>query len=142
MKNWISVIILLLAFSLSGCNSDGKSDKEESYDYSESNAELNAELKAKIGDWLKQGVECYGVLVALDGDGLPQVGMPIRAKVIRIKKDQIKMKSLDNVNFGPQKGCTKMGIASGETWWEKDGDLFQTEEEAKAFLRKLGILSE
>ncbi len=142
MKKGVTVITLLFVFLLSGCNSEGKSEKEVTYDYEESNVELNADLKAKIGDWIKQGVECYGVLVAIDTDGLPQVGMPIKAKVIRIKKDQIKMKSLENVNFGPQKGCTKMGIASGETWWEKDGDLFQTKEEAETFLRQLGILSE
>ncbi len=141
MKKLISVVILLFAFSLSGCNSKGKSDKEVTYEYQEVDVDLNAELKARIGSWAKQGIECYGVLVALDGDGLPRVGMPIKAKIVRIKKDQIKMKSLANVNFGPQQGCTKMGISSGETWWETEGDLFQTKEEAEAFLNQLGILS-
>lgn len=140
MKKGVTIITLLLALSFIGCNTNGKSDNEESYNYSETNAELNPELKAKLGDWVKQGVECYGVLVALNTEGIPQVGKPIRAKVIRIKKDQIKMKCLENVSFGPQEGCSKMGIASGETWWEKEGDLFQTEEEALAFLRKKGIL--
>lgn len=142
MKKGLSVIALLFVFLLIGCNSDGKSDKGVIYDYDDSDTELSDELKAKIGDWVKVGVECYGVLVSIDGEGLPQVGMPLRAQVIRIRKDEIKMKSLENVMFGPQEGCTKMGISSGETWWEKEGDLFQTKEEAEEFLRKLGILEE
>ena len=142
MKKWISIFVLLLVIAISGCNSGGKSDKETIYEYSEPNIELNAALKAKIGDWAKKGVECYGIILAVDSDGLPEMGLPIKAKITRIKENKLKMKALEKINLGPKEGCSKMGIAYGETWWETDGDLFQTKEEAEKFLRQQGLLVE
>ncbi len=140
MKKWISVIALLVAITISGCNSGNKSEKTATYDYKEPNVEMSAALKAKIGDWAKKGIECYGVVVAVDKNGIPQHGLPVKAKIIRIKKDEIKMKAMESVNIGPKEGCNQMGMSYGETWWEKDGDLFQTKEKAEAFLRKQGLL--
>jgi len=142
MKKWISVIALLLVVAISGCNSEGGSKEESSYEYEEPSTELNAELKAKIGDWAKEGVECYGVLVAIDASGIPQYGMPIKAKIVRMKASKIKMKALESVNMGPKEGCSKMGMSYGESWWEVEGELFQTKEEAEAYLRKQGLLRE
>jgi len=142
MKKWISVIALLLVVAISGCNSEGGSKEEASYEYEEPSTELNAELKAKIGDWAKEGVECYGVLVAIDASGIPQYGMPIKAKIAKIKASKIKMKALESINMGPKEGCSKMGMSYGESWWEVEGELFQTREEAEAYLRKQGLLRE
>lgn len=141
-KKWISIFVLLLVIAINGCNSGGKSDKETIYEYSEPNIELNAALKAKIGDWAEKGVECYGIILAVDSNGLPEMGLPIKAKIIRIKENKLKMKALEKVNLGPKEGCSKMGIAYGETWWETDGDFFQTKEKAEKFLRQQGLLME
>ena len=142
MKKLILVLNLLLVIAISGCNSEGKSGEETTYEYSAPNTELNAELKAKIGDWAKKGVECYGIIVAVNSAGLPEKGLPIKAKIIRIKENKLKIKALEKVNLGPKEGCTKVGIAYGETWWETDGDLFQTKKEAEEFLRQQGLLVE
>ncbi len=142
MKKCISVFTLLLVIAISGCNSGGESNEEASYEYEGPSTELNAELKAKIGDWAENGVECYGVLVAIDGNGFPQYGMPIKAKIVQIKASKIKMKALESINMGPKEGCSKMGMSYGESWWETDGELYQTKEEAEAYLRKQGLLKE
>lgn len=140
MKKWISAVILLFAVCITACNSKGGGENEASYEYQAPSNELNAELKAKIGDWAKTGVECYGVIVALDGNGIPQYGLPVKAKIVRIKPDKIKMKAMESINIGPKEGCSKMGMSYGETWWEEEGDLFRTKEEAENFLRKQALL--
>lgn len=142
MKTWKSALLIMLVFGLGACNSGTNSQENKTYDYVETTTELNPVLKARIGDWAKKGVECYGVVVTLDAEGVPQNGLPVKAKIIRIEKDQIKMKALENISLGEEQGCSKMGISSGETWWETDGDLFQTREEAEQFLRKKGLFDE
>lgn len=134
--------MLLLVIAISGCNSEGKSAEEATYEYEGPSTELNAELRAKIGDWAKEGVECYGILVAIDATGIPQYGLPIKAKIVRIKASKIKMKAAESVNMGPKEGCSEMGMSYGESWWEVDGDLFQTKEGAEAYLSKQGLLKE
>ena len=142
MKKWISVIALFVVVAISGCNSDGESSEEATYDYEGPSTELNAELRSKIGDWAVNGVECYGVLVAIDGTGIPQYGLPIKAKIVKIKANKIKMKAVESVNMGPKEGCSKMGMSYGESWWEIEGDIFQTLEEAEAYLSKQGLLKD
>lgn len=137
MKKGISIFILVLTIAISGCNSPG--EENVTYEYNAADTELSAELRAKIGDWAQEGVDCYGVVVGLDANGISQNGVPVKAKIVRIKKDKIKMKALETINIGPEEGCSKMGITYGQTWWELEGDLFQTIEEAEVFLRELGL---
>ena len=54
----------------------------------------------------------------------------IKALVVIIQKDKIKMKALEDISMAPKIDCSKMGISKGQTWWELEGDLFQTKEEA------------
>lgn len=112
------------------------------YEYEEESVELNAELKGKIGDWIEEGVVCYGCVVALDENKRPTDGKPVKSKVIQIKSDGVKLKALQSVSvgIGEQHGCTKMGITRGDTWWETEGDIFKTEEEAEAYLKQNGLL--
>ncbi len=140
MKRWMSAILMMAIVTFTACNSGKKVEENATYTYEEPSTELNEVLKAKIGDWAKEGVECYGIIVAIDQNGIPQNGFPIKAKIIRIKSDKIKMKALEAVNIGPKEGCSKMGMSYGETWWEEEGDLFQTLEEAEAYLKKQGLL--
>ncbi len=64
----------------------------------------------------------------------------MKAKVTTILSDSIKMKALEAVSLAEVKGCTKMGLAKGETWWETEGDLFKTREEALKWLGDRGLL--
>lgn len=136
------MISLVLLVAISGCNSEGEAKEEATYEYKAPSTELNAELRARIGDWAVNGVECYGVLVAIDGSGIPQYGIPIKAKIVKIKANKIKMKAVESINLGPKEGCSKMGMSYGATWWEVEGELFLTKEEAEGYLRKQGLLKE
>ena len=69
-------------------------------------------------------------------------GKPVKARVIDFRNNGIEMKSLENVSLVRLKGCTKMGISLGETWVEKEGELFATREEAENYLKKKNLLME
>lgn len=131
---YLAVVFIL---SLFACNSSKKSKQIEQYDYTEEKVELSDHLKSRIGDWIEEGVICYGLVVMSDMDGIIRAAKPIKAKVIFLYNDKIKMKALEDVSVAPKEGCNKMGISKGETWMEKRGDLFKTEEEAISFAKTM-----
>ncbi len=140
VKNFILLLSAMIIFT--ACNRNKESGNEVIYHYEEEVAELSPELKARIGSWAEEGVICYGCVVSVDEFGNYIIGKPVKAKIIRIKNDSLKMKALENVSVaeGEIEGCTKMGLARGETWWETEGDIFQTKEEAEAYLEEQGLL--
>ena len=85
---------------------------------------------------------CYGCVVALDENKNPIEGKPVKVKIIQIRSDALELKSLQNVSvgIGETHGCTKMGISKGEKWWETEGDIFKTKEEAESFLKQKGLM--
>jgi len=101
---------------------------------------LNPELQAKIGSWLKKDTECYGIVVGYFADG-STLGKSVKCRVVGIKPDKIKMKTIESVSLLPGEGCDKMGLAYGDTWWEEEGDIFRTRDEADAYLREKGWYS-
>ena len=127
-----SVIVLFIS-----CNSSHKPKPDKTYEYVEETAELNDVLKQKIGDWAEKGVICYGIIVLQNSDGIIKNGAPVKSMILRIKSDSIKMKSLEDINLSEVSGCNKLGISRGTTWWETEGDLFKTREEAVVFLSKI-----
>ena len=140
-------IFTILVFSIfliifTGCNSNrSKADNSKNtYTYVEKKVELTGVLKQKVGNWAKEGEVCYGVVVATNSKGKAEYGKPVKAKIIKIESDRIKMKSLEDIDLGEKKGCSKLSFSSGITWWEKDGDLFKTKGEAISFLKKKGLL--
>jgi hypothetical protein len=62
--------------------------------------------------------------------------------VVKVSETLIKMKALETVSLAEVKGCTKMGLAKGDLWEEKEGDLFQTKEEAIAYLKEKKLYRE
>lgn len=128
----IAVIVVFQA-----CNSTNKSKEIEKYKYAETKVQLNDVLNKKVGSWIQEGSECYGLVMMTDRDKNVQAVKELKAVVLIIQNDKIKMKALEDVSLAPKAGCTKMGISKGETWWEEDGDLFQTREEAIAFANSL-----
>ena len=140
MKHLFSIFTFSVLALFISCNSSQKSDPDEIYEYVEETAELNDFLRQKIGDWAEEGEICYGVVVLVDPKGVALEGMPVKARILRIKSDSIKMKSLENINLREVEGCSQLGISNGEKWWESEGDLFRTREEAEAFLK--GIIKE
>ncbi len=132
----LALIILgsIFFFSFWGCGPRDKSKVLEKYKYEAGGAQLNDVLQKKVGSWIQEGMTCYGVVILTDENGLPKKLKEIKAKVISIQKDMIKVKSLEDITLAPVKGCSKMGMKSGETWEETEGDLFQTKEEAIKFI--------
>lgn len=115
---------------------NGTAAKKDVEKTSEKALASNKELES----WAKEGVECYGIIVATDAQGKAQYGKPVKSKIILIENGRYKMKSLESVNIGAEKGCSKMNIPSGTTWWEEDGQLFQDKQGAIDFLEEKGLL--
>ena len=138
MKNtiFIGLSLLLLIICFGSCNNKNKSKELENYSYDSSNVTLNEKLQGKVGSWIKEGVTCYGVVILNDEKGIPQKLKEVKAKVLIIQSDKIKMKALENITLAPVEGCSKIGIKRGDTWWETDGELYKSEEEAIQFIDK------
>ena len=134
MKNKLFLLALSqLAFF--SCNNKNRSEEIASYSYS-ADVKLNQVLYDRIGSWIKEGIECYSFVVMYDDNGHIVGAKPIKAKALVITEKAIKMKALETVSLAPKIGCTKLGLEKGDTWWENKGDLFQTKEEALAYLKE------
>jgi hypothetical protein len=133
MKQFLSLVIFSLLMVLASCTGKNK-DAGVIYEYIEEIPQLSEALQERIGSWAEEGAACYGILALIDGDGAIQEGSVIKAKLIRFNGDSVKMKSMVNIKLREVEGCDKMGISKGETWWETEGDIFLTEEEAAKIL--------
>ena len=133
MKKNVSLVVCTLLLVLLSC-SRKPDDAGVVYEYVERDAELSEFLQDKIGGWAEEGKSCYGILALVDGQGNMVDGAVIKAKIIRFKGDSVKMRSLVDLKLREVEGCDKMGISRGQTWWETEGDIFQTEEEAQQYL--------
>lgn len=135
MKNSILIgVSLLLIVCIFSCTGKDKSKTIEQYSYNASEVVLNEKLQEKIGSWIKEGMTCYGVVILNDENGIPKKLKELKAKVLIIQKDKIKMKALENIALAPVEGCSKIGMKKGETWWETDGELYKSKEDAIAFI--------
>lgn len=130
------IAVIFFALVLSACQSGNRSKELSQYAYEGDNQILNETLKTKIGGWIHEGATCYGILILQDENGLPKKLKEVKAKVILLESDKIKMKSLEDITLAPVEGCSKLGIRKGETWWETEGDLFLSKEEAVSFINK------
>ncbi len=135
MRQLTSILLVaIVAGILFSCGSGKKSQQIKDYKYTAEKAALSGVLQKKVGDWIKEGVTCYGIVLLADKDGTPRKAKEIEAKVISIQPDKIKMKAVEDFVIAPISGCTKVGLKKGETWDELEGDLFQTRDEAIKFI--------
>ncbi|MEI7831394.1 MAG: hypothetical protein WCI31_16565 [Prolixibacteraceae bacterium] len=135
MRKLTSVLLVaIVAGGLWSCGSGKKSQQIKDYKYTEEKSAVSGALQKKVGEWIKEGMTCYGIVILTDKDGTPKKAREIEAKVISIQSDLIKMKALEDLVLAPVAGCTKVGMKKGETWEEKEGDLFQTRDEAIKFI--------
>lgn len=131
--------VFLLIFTSCNSGREKVAHNENTFNYVEKKVALTGILKQKVGAWAKEGKICYGVVVATNAKGKAEYGKPVKAKIILIDSNRIKMKSLEDINLGEKKGCSKLSFSSGTTWWEKDGDLFKTKKGAISFLKAKGL---
>ena len=101
---------------------------------------LNQNLQKKIGSWAKEGVECFGLVTLANKKKIVEYGKSVKIVLVVLKNDSVKVKALEDVNLAKPmaKDCTKLGITTGYTWWEVEGDLFLTREEADGYLKSKG----
>ncbi|MCK9640395.1 MAG: hypothetical protein M0R39_10865 [Prolixibacteraceae bacterium] len=131
MKQLTNIILVaVIAISILGCVSGNKSKQIKDYKYTEEKAAVTGALQKKIGAWIEEGMTCYGIIILTDKEGNAKKVKEIEAKIISIQPDKIKLKAMEDLVLAPVEGCTKTGIKKGETWDEKEGDLFQTRVQA------------
>jgi hypothetical protein len=57
-----------------------------------------------------------------------------------MQPNKVKCKALEKVAMKKDsKSCKKSAINVGQTWWEEEGELWQTKEEAQKHLSKLEL---
>jgi hypothetical protein len=139
-KSFFSIVVIISFIFTTSCVTRNEGEGVKASDTAKEisgNISLNDNLQAKVGSWLKKDVECYGIVVGYFADG-NTLGKSVKCRVVAIKPDKIKMKTIESVSLLPGEGCDKMGLAYGDTWWEEEGDIFRTREEAEAFIREKG----
>lgn len=130
--------VLLFMTSCSGNKTGIPADNGASSKPAQTEVVLNENLQKKVGSWMKKGVECYGIIVGSSKEAGKFIGKSVKCKVISIKPDKIMLKTLESVNLMKSYGCDRLGLSYGDTWWEEEGDIFKTREEADAYLVEKG----
>jgi hypothetical protein len=138
----VAICMIILTSACSGNRSNNNQNSSSVQEGKKSEAVLNEKLQQKLGNWIAEGKECYGIVMTTPDSEGHATGKPVKCKVIDIKPDRIKVKATESVKLMESKGCDKLGISYGETWWEEDGDLFLTREEAQALLKSKGWSAE
>lgn len=135
------LLVIVLTLLVTGCHSKKRSEEVKNYAYQEgSGASGDSAYRLPSKPWVEEGLECYGLVVGIDDYGRMLTGLPIKAKVLTIRPDSVRMKALETVSLAHVKGCKKLGLTRGDIWWEVEGDLFKTREEATAWLKERGLL--
>ncbi len=139
----IVLITSLITLSIVSCDNSKKSGEVASYTYEEETVEMNPELKVAIPDWVEVGKICYGLVVQIDSETKePLRGQPVRAKVVQVNENAVKMKSLESIMMAQVENCSKKLIDKGEVWDEMEGDLYLTREDAIEALKRMKIYKE
>lgn len=131
-------VLMILAMAVVSCRQSSKpAALNEIKPVSNTDSTSSAQaVNKKIGDWVKKGTECYGIVIIELKDRT--IGKSVKCKVMAIKPDQVKMKTIEGVSLMESMGCDKIGLSYGDTWWETQGDIFRTREEADNYLKEKG----
>ncbi len=131
-----TALLFLVTIALVACNNKNKSNEIANYTYSDE-VKFNKLLEERVGDWITQGIDCYGILVMTNSDDVIVSARPVSVKAMHLSADAIKVKANERVSLAPKEGCNVMGLEKGDTWWEKEGDLFKTYDEAVVYCKDL-----
>lgn len=129
-----TIVFFLAALNFAGCGQRDKSKIIEKYKYVGDLSVIDVRYKKEIGDWLKEGVSCYGIVMVRDENKVPVRLKEVHAKIISIHSESIKMEILEDVYMNRAIECNKITLKKGESWDELDGELFKTREEAIKFI--------
>ena len=132
MGRVIYVVLLLVAF---GCGNNSKREfKTNKIDKPQEKVNNKLPLAASIGPWVKEGVECYGLVVFTVDQKSYSRAVAVRCRIVDVRSTKIQCRSLENI-ISTTKDICNHGIKTGETWWEKEPDLWQTKAEAEEFIK-------
>lgn len=125
---------ILLIVSLTGCGERNQSKKLAGYKFEDDTTLLPAANISNIEPWVKEGLTCWGIIMVVDKAGNPLRIKEVHVKVDRVEPGNIKLEALENVFLGHNPGCDRIAFKKGNTWTEKNGDLFKTQPEAIHFI--------
>lgn len=131
---FICVIGSIVFFQFLGCGRTDKSKVVAQYAYQDSLVAQDSGKARALGDWVKKGVVCYGIAIVNDKQGKPMKAKEIKAEVIEREPDGVKMRSLETFFQSDAKSCYEYLIMEGEEWYEKEGELFMTKDEAVRYI--------
>ncbi len=139
MRKLVLLIILGTSLCIISCNSSKNSEEIASYTYQEKEIAMSDAFLVKIPSWVEEGKICYGLVVQVTKENKPVSGKPVKAKVVQIDENSVKMKALETVILFEGTDRNLKGINKGQVWDEKEGDLFLTSDEAVEMLENMGI---
>ena len=79
-------------------------------------------------------------MVMIVDHGIPTFGKPVKCSIEDITVRGIKCVSLEKVALFDHLGCFKVGIEKDEIWYDLPQDLFQTKDDANAYLTQHHLL--
>ncbi|HYQ58918.1 MAG TPA: hypothetical protein VEP89_16365 [Draconibacterium sp.] len=139
MKILSSILVLLISICFFSCNSSKRTEEVASYAYVEQPKVMSDELKANLPDWVQDGKVCYGLIIQINTEKVPVSARPIKAKVVQVNENAIKMKALESIKMKKKKSCSGFMVSKGETWDETAGQLYLTREEAVNALKEMNL---
>ena len=132
-------ILIIFYILLASCKKETQILYPENYNLEQfSKEDILKVYQDSIGQWFTKGVICYGIVILNFEKQLSpiKVGIPVKVKVISFSEEGIKCKLLENIKPYEALGCQKLEIKVGQTWLEKNMELFQNEDDAFDFLIK------
>lgn len=131
IKNLTVILLMMSALSCGGGRKEVTSGTPGSAVITAADASENA----LVPEWVEKGAECYGIVLLTYQDGR-KTGRAVKSKVMSVRTDKVKMKAIESINFNDAVGCDKLGMSYGETWWETEGDIFKTKQEAEDYIAR------
>ena len=105
---WIKLIYVTLLFILFGCGKNNHSQDKITIE------PINALKEHNTAQWVKPGVESYGICVLQLED--EKHAKPIKIKILHVRSNEIKVKSIENITFEPNNNCEKTKVSYGESY--------------------------
>lgn len=131
MKQSILIIAYIgLLLTIAGCVQRDKSKIIEKYKYEENINQLPGRKDLKLESWVKEGVDCFGLIMVCEITGDPIRMKEVYVKVVSIQPDSLRIEALEDVMINRVQECKKVNLKKGQRWNETYGEIFRTRADA------------
>lgn len=139
VKVILKFVLGLFFILLLGCSSQDQSPTiiDETLFFLNENQQLKDEIKVKFPTWIKNDLECYS-FVKIKNDKGNLSAYPIHCKILAVLRGGVKCRILETTSYFAEIKCKKYDVKSGFVWYEKEGELFKTKQEAIEAIQKKG----